>query len=382
MIEINSKQLCEFCFNKVNDGNECGCGFSANPSDCLQVGAILNGRYLVGRCIRENRITKEYLCFDSQTDSTVIVKEFFPKVFVTRVGTENVTLLRDSHLNSYNTSMQKFIELMQIPQRLTNSDCFINVIGAFYENSTAYFVMENHSLMSVEDYVKAYGRMSDKVVAASLDAAIKGLSAMSEASVYNGNIKAGNTFITNDRIVFDGFEPNEDDFASLTGETMMFNRTSYYMSASDFGKRGRDISSDIFSTGAVMYTMLTARFPSSPFECEAQFDISALESSTSDRELLRIIKKMCRINCEGYKSVSELSADASGLFKKHGLSGASVSHPSAKKISDNRLKIIIAVCALIVIIATVAVLAITKGHSNDSQSEIAESITIYTEEKL
>lgn len=354
MIEINGKYMCDGCFKELDSKHSCDCGFLNNPADSLACGTILNGRYVVGRQIRENKVVKEYVCYDSQNDSVVFIKEFFPKVFVLRSSKTIIVLDNEEDLDAYNASMQKFIKLMQIPQSLSNSECFIKVQNAFYENNTAYFVVDNHSLITVKEFVDNNRRLADKKVASIFYAAIKGLCELEQMKVFNGNISASNIYIESDGIRIDGFEPNEDDFVPYIKESMVFNRTSYYMSASDFSKKGRDIFSDVFSVGAVLYTMLTGKYPESPFECESQFDKSALETCANDKLFVEIIKKMCRIDSCSYESMNSLISDTNKIFKKYGFKEMKIKkNGSESENSSADRKFLKPVIAFIVIFAVI-----------------------------
>ncbi len=357
VIEINGKFLCDGCFEKIEKDASCDCGFSENPVGSLSNGTILNGRFIVGKQVRESKTVKEYLCYDPQKSDTVLIKEFFPKFLVSRKN-GTATLLKDADdLNAYNSAMQRFINLMQIPQSLSDFTGFIKVENAFYENNTAYFVVEKHSLVSVREHIGEGKRFTDKQVVLSLNTAAKCLVELKKQGFINGNISDRNVYTDGESIVTDGFEPDEDDLVSYMKESVVFRKTSCYMAASDFAKEGKNIFSDIFSFGAVLYTMLTSKQPGSPFDGENQFDKNALENSTEDKLLLKIIRRMCRIDEEKYESLSAFAKDVNRLSGKYGFEKVEVIKEieETKKIKSHGkgIKVLIVIILALAIVVTV-----------------------------
>jgi len=354
VIEINGKILCDGCFKELDKESECSCGFSGNYANSLQSGMIINGRFIVGKQVRESDTVKEYLCYDPQKSDTVLIKEFFPKMLVSRNGDNSVQIKDADDLTAYNSLMQRFIELMQIPQRLS-SDCFIKVENAFYENNTAYFVIKNHSQLTVREYIESGKKISDKQAVLSLSLAVKGLCELKENGFVNSKISDRNVYIDDDGIVADVFETDQYDLAHHMKESVAFGKTSFYMSAYDFAKKEKDISSDIFSFGAVLYTMLTAKQPQSPFKAEAQFDKTALENSTSEKRLVKIIEKMCRIDGQKYESLSSLVKDINRLSRRYGFEKIKISsaleETNKTKNNGKTIKIVIALLFVILVVA-------------------------------
>ncbi len=389
MIEINGKILCDRCFKELDKESDCSCCFSGNYANSLQNGTIINGRFIVGKQVRESDTVKEYLCYDPQRSDTVLIKEFFPKMLVSRNGDNSVQIKDADNLTAYNHLMQKFIKLMQIPQRMS-SDCFIKVENAFYENNTAYFVIKNHSLLTVREYIESDGKISDKQAVLSLSLAVKGLCELKENGFVGGNISDRNVYIGDNGIIADGFETDQYDLAHYMKESVAFGKTLFYMSAYDFVKKEKDISSDIFSFGAVLYTMLTAKQPQSPFKEEAQFDKTALENSTNEKLLVKIIEKMCRIEGEKYDSLLSLVKDVNRLSRRYGLEKIKISsaleETNKTKNNGKTIKIVIALLFVILVVAAGFIFAdklpVFKGGEIPSLSEIFRKLWFLIKSKF
>ena len=74
---------------------------------------------------------------------------------------------------------------------------------------------------------------------------------------------------------------------------------------------------DYFSAGAILYTLLTRKKPTSDIICDDRFDLFAFEK-IADKSLRELIKKMCCIDGFEYRSFSELLADANPVFERYG----------------------------------------------------------------
>lgn len=390
MLEINGRFLCNGCFRPVDASGACSCGFTENSADSLKSGTVLNGRYVTGREIRKSKTVKEYLCYDSQGQNIVIIKEFFSQAFVKRNGGTAVEL-KAGDLDSYNAAMQKFIALMKIPQNAEQSGSFIKVKGAFYENNTAYFIVENHPMLNLSGYIQNYGRLSDDAIIKSMKAMVNGLLELDANNSFNGNISADNVYVGNNGVIVDGFELNEDELAPMLKDSLVFERKANYMSPSDFGKAGKSILSDVFSVGAVLYTMLTAKTPGSPFDGQQRFDVQALESSTNNKQLLMLVKRMCGIGCERYASLNDLAADA-GIAPRNKKSATSnipnqrinqtveMNQPP-KKTGSKKILIIAVAAVLLAAVIALTVFLIKGRNKNEEAPSANETVTSTVSEK-
>lgn len=269
---------------KIPEGSECSCGFKANKGNSLPAETILNGRFIVGKQISENQTAMKYLCYDAKISETVMIKEFYTRFFVSRKSGLNEVVVDTEYEEAYRVAVFEFVKKMQIAQTLNDSDFFINIKQAFFENNTVYSVMKNHSHITLSECVEEGRTFSEKTVVQTLRSEVEDLCKLDKAHFLNGNISADNVYVSDNYITVDGFEPTIDDFSSFIKDAVVFDRTSFYMSVSDFSRKGKDIFSDVFSVGAILYTMLTGEFPKSPFENDSQFNIAILEKSVNNKK--------------------------------------------------------------------------------------------------
>ena len=126
------------------------CGFDntsdpgKQPGHMLACGTLLNGRYAVGRFLGQGGFGITYLGFDSWLDVPVCIKEYYPEGGAVRTmphsgavhwgSDENAQRLRDC--------CQSFVSEAQKAGRLQELKHVAGVRAAFYENETAYIILD------------------------------------------------------------------------------------------------------------------------------------------------------------------------------------------------------------------------------------------------
>ena len=150
---------CFGCMEEIQ-GYPCPvCGFdpaqAAAPSYVLPYGAILNGRYVVGKMLGRGGFGITYIGFDLMLQRKVAVKEYFPSGQVSRIAPVSTELqwldggqagqLRENGVRACLREARKMAKIGDIPE-------VVRVLDCFQENDTAYIVMDyvsGKTLMSV-----------------------------------------------------------------------------------------------------------------------------------------------------------------------------------------------------------------------------------------
>ena len=150
---------CFGCMEEIQ-GYPCPqCGFdpaqAAAPNYVLPYGAILNGRYIVGKMLGRGGFGITYIGFDLMLQRKVAVKEYFPSGQVSRISPistelqwldgEQADQLRENGVRACLREARKMAKIGDIPE-------VVRVLDCFQENDTAYIVMDyvsGKTLMSV-----------------------------------------------------------------------------------------------------------------------------------------------------------------------------------------------------------------------------------------
>lgn len=375
MIELDGVNLCPYCFRTIKDEYICSCIYSGKGTveNALPIGTILNGRYIVGALIGDTTndgFTKKYLCYDYHEKKKVYINEFYPLEYVGgRTDSAINVYTSGNNLEVYNNLMQKYIAKVKTAQAI-NCQYSLKVLSAFYENNTAYFVVEAHSLLSVKEYAENNNRISCEKAVKYLYQFLTFLSCADREGIVHCGLKDTSVYIDEekDEIFIDGFECTH--YNSNPFSTRYYSLNSYMHVKS--GASPDSKVCDYFSAGAILYTLLTRKVPTSDIVCEDRFDLFAFEK-IADEELRSLLKKMCSISAQEYSSFNELIDDANSLFVKYGFEPIDKFNGS---ISDNvssgkKRRTVIVMVITVVLVATVALCGFLyiKGRDVDATED-------------
>lgn len=159
---MNYDRLCYGCFCE-KEGDVCPhCGYvpsaDNHPFLALPLGTILAGRYMTGKVLGMGGFGITYLGFDLTLQIKVAIKEFMPQGLATR-GADRyaTTLLSSDQEPAYRAGAERFLEEARILAKLRNTPGVVSVQNYFYENNTAYFVMDYVDGLSLKEYVAQHG---------------------------------------------------------------------------------------------------------------------------------------------------------------------------------------------------------------------------------
>ena len=142
------KQRCISCMRQLHTADPVcpHCGFNRGkyrqPEFALPPGAQLHaGKYLVGKVLGQGGFGITYVGLDQPLDMKVAVKEYFPTQMASRTGGTSAlswhtsVMDRDSGREGFVREARKMAKIHRIPN-------VVEVRDVFYENDTAYIVMD------------------------------------------------------------------------------------------------------------------------------------------------------------------------------------------------------------------------------------------------
>ena len=159
---------CPHCLtNNPDNSVVCGrCGKDMmihNESNQLPVNSILNGRYLIGKVLGEGGFGIVYVGLDLRLDTTVAIKEYYPSGIVNRISTysNTVTIAGSSSKNQFEGGRERFLNEARLVTKFRGNPNIVDIMDFFYENGTAYIVMEYLSGGSLSQLLAAKGPIRD-----------------------------------------------------------------------------------------------------------------------------------------------------------------------------------------------------------------------------
>ncbi|MDQ4045738.1 MAG: PASTA domain-containing protein [Actinomycetota bacterium] len=211
-----------------------------NVSDGL-VGSLVDNRYRVRSRLAGGGMSTVYLATDQRLDRDVALKVLHP------------------HL----ASDDSFLDRLSLEARLAAKLSHPHVVGVLdqgHDGGTAYLVMEYIKGHTLRDVVREKGALSPRLAFALIDPVVEGLGSAHDAGLIHRDVKPENVLIADDGRIKIG------DFGlaravTTTTSTGTLIGTVAYLSPELVLGRPADARSDIYSTGIMLFEMLTGKQP-------------------------------------------------------------------------------------------------------------------------
>lgn len=243
----------------------CGAEMGArNAPHQLPVGAVLAGRYRVGCCIGEGGFGITYAGWDETLDMKVAVKEYYPAGNVNRYNTQSLSVEATGAESSafFERGKKRFLDEARTLAKFAYSANIVGVRDCFFENNTAYIVMEFLEGESLSQYLREHGPMPFAQALALLDPVMAALEGIHAKGLIHRDISPSNLML------LDGGGVKLLDFgtardASPAGErSLSVVLKPGYAPEEQYTTRGAQGPwSDVYAMSATLYRMITGQTP-------------------------------------------------------------------------------------------------------------------------
>ena len=133
------------------------------PDYALPCGAVLAGRYVVGRILGEGGSAITYIAYDLKLNLRVCIREFFSHGDANRNSKQNSKIYWNSqNADDLKNAQAHFVRQAQKKAKLHDLNTIVSVWDAFYENNTAYAVMEYIEGETLKDLIVKQGKPLDE----------------------------------------------------------------------------------------------------------------------------------------------------------------------------------------------------------------------------
>lgn len=263
MIEINGKKLCECCLSKIESEPCRFCGFekagAREEVGVLAAGSVLLGKYIVGKVIGKGGFGITYLAYDIKNEKKVAIKEYYPSALAARGGDGCTVVMTDSEEAAvFKNGIEKFYEEASLVSRFNGNPAIVSVYEFFYENDTAYFVMELLDGCTLKSYIAKYGVLSPEEALFIADNVSGALIIAHSINVLHRDISPDNIMICRDgNIKLIDFGAARQVLAD-NPKSMSVILKQGFAPLEQYQKRGKQGPwTDIYSFGATLYYALT-----------------------------------------------------------------------------------------------------------------------------
>ena len=236
--------------------------FSNFPNALFQ-DSILNGRYIIKDVLGQGGFGITYKALDYQTREYVAIKEYYPRMIVTRDPSYNVVPQTGQNDHDFDYGRSQFLEEAKTLSEFIGNPGVVKVYSYFEENGTAYFVMEYLEGVSLSEYLrKKGGRIPWQEAWELMLPLMDALSAVHEKKIVHRDIKPDNIIITDDgltKLLDFGAARYVYGVQSHSLDTVL---TPGFAPFEQYFRRGNQGPwTDVYALAATMYCAITGTVP-------------------------------------------------------------------------------------------------------------------------
>lgn len=265
---MGERRFCYRCMEKYDmDQQICPhCGYDSNyPHDPMYIipGTVLKDRYLVGVLTSCNGEGATYIGHDISTGCKVLLREYMPVNFCTRVKNKATINVNYNNLAKYKAFMAEYTELNKSLARLRNNSNINPILDMFAENNTTYTVFEYIEGKKMLNYLKDNaGELSWDQVSKLFPPLFTTIGILHNAGIIHRAISPETIYITNkNELKLSGFCVSAARTADAGLEHELFKgyAAPEQYSASSSCRQGT--WTDVYGVCALLYRALTGCMP-------------------------------------------------------------------------------------------------------------------------
>ncbi len=326
---MNLNKMCQGCFREKPDTGPCPyCGFdesryeSDRPPELLPSGVILQGKYIVGRCLGKGGFGITYLGWHITLQKRVAIKEMYPKGIVFRdtrgefdPNSLSVRITDSSLKSSYEKASESFLKEARTLAKI-HLPGVISIHDCFEENGTAYLVMDYIPGDSLRTYLKGHGgKISEEETLTILHPVMKSLKELHQKNIIHRDISPDNLLLDEkgNVVLIDFGAARSIDFQNGNGTSLSVILKPGYAPIEQYDSQGKQGPwTDVYAMCATMYRMLTGESPKDPFvrmqdNQDMDIIVQVMRSAGVSEKTIKAIRKgMAVLQGNRFQSMSEL----------------------------------------------------------------------------
>ena len=312
-------RLCPGCMHEWGRAQEpCpNCGFVEmryeRPARQLPLRYILNGKYMTGKAIGEGGFGITYIGWDLNLQVRVAVKEYFPVSLAARESgqSSHILALPGVRQENYRQGLEKFMTEARTLSKFYDLPGIVTVKDFFFENDTAYMIMEYVDGITLGSYLKQHGQITEQEALVLFYPVMESLKTVHQAGIIHRDISPDNIMMTTDgRMKLIDFGAAR--FAGGDTERSLTIILKHgYAPAEQYQSHGNQGPwTDIYAICATMYRMITGKVPPSAMDRlheDTLEEFASLNCRVSDQTAYAIIDRGMAIRvADRYQSMDEL----------------------------------------------------------------------------
>ena len=227
----------------------------------LPAGTVVHRRYRIQRTLGEGGFGVTYLVTDLKEGQTVAMKEYMPSDIASRrSGSVEVTPL-PQHKESYERFRTRFLEEARIIYQYRGHPNIVRVMHLFYENNTAYYVMEFVKGMDLGKLLERNGqRLPWQTLRPIFSQVVTALAEVHRSGIIHCDISPDNIFI------LQGGQVKLIDFGAaksvMKGQSSVILLKRGYAPPEQLSANGQiGPWTDVYALAVTMYRCVTGKLP-------------------------------------------------------------------------------------------------------------------------
>ena len=230
-------------------------------SRALSTGTVVHRRYRIERTLGEGGFGVTYLVTDLKEGTTAAMKEYMPLDTAYRRGNSAEVLPHAGRKEDYERFRTRFLEEARIIYRFRGHPNIVRVMHLFYENNTAYYVMEFIQGMDLGKLLEKNGqRLPWQTLRPIFAQAVAALAEVHRSGMIHCDISPDNIF------VLDGGQVKLIDFGAAKSvskekaSVMLLKRG--YAPPEQLTANGRlGPWTDVYALAVTLYRCMTGKLP-------------------------------------------------------------------------------------------------------------------------
>ena len=314
-----TENRCINCMRKRTDsGGACPyCGFDPGqykpPEQTLPPGTTLNhGKYIIGRVLGRGGFGVTYVALDTTLDLRVAVKECIPRNCAWR-NDSGASVQWGLSVPEQEMMLESFVKEARKMAKIDRIPGVVRVREYFYDNETAYIVMDYVDGETLREYLKRKGPLNAEACFRVLAPAMDSLAQAHKRGLIHRDISPNNIMIeTNgERVwVLDlgaakdlGTKSSAENVTSYT----RVGATSGYAPSEQYRKSGKiGPWTDVYAISAVFFRCMTGQKPPESLDREDEDTLPELLRTIRGPVGAVLMKGMAQKPKERYQTVTEL----------------------------------------------------------------------------